>query len=262
VTAVLRDTVGMEWIKFRTVRSTYWTLLVAVVASIGIAALVCSVYVARYDHLTLEDKLTFNPTRFSLSGLSLAQLAVGVLGALVVTNEYSTGMIRATLSAVPQRPVVLAAKCIVFGAVILVLGEVLSFAGYFLGQAILSDRHLESHIGDPGVLRTVIGGGLYLVVLGLLAVGLGALIRRTAGAIAALFGLILVLPGIVAALPQSWQDAISKWLPSNAGEALLGGGRHFGGGQLLSPWVGFAVFCAYAAAFLLAAGVLLQRRDA
>ena len=109
------------------------------------------------------------------------------------------------------------------------------------------------------MLRSVIGAGLYLTVLGLLALGLGTLIRHTAGGIAAVFGLIFVLPGIVAALPASWSDAISKYLPSNAGLALVGAGR---GGSTLSPWVGFAVFCAYAAAALGAAAVMLGRRHA
>ncbi|HET6793601.1 MAG TPA: hypothetical protein VFH45_04120, partial [Acidimicrobiales bacterium] len=233
--SIARSVLAMEWTKFRTVRSTYWTLLAAVVAAVGIAALTCSIYINRFDRLGFADRVTFNPTRFSLNGLELAQLAIGVLGVLVVTNEYSTGMIRATFAAVPQRLGVLAAKGVVFSATVLVLGELMSFAAFFLGQSILSSRNVEAHIGNPGVLRAVVGGGLYLTVLGLLALGLGTLIRHTAGAIAALFGLLLVLPGIVAALPPSWQDAIQKWLPINAGQAIFRNGREIGTLHQLAP---------------------------
>jgi ABC-type transport system involved in multi-copper enzyme maturation permease subunit len=248
-----------EWTKLRSVRSTYWTLLAAVVGMVGIAGLLSAVYVNRYDQLSALEKATFNATRFSLNGVFLAQLAIGVLGVLLITTEYSTGMIRATLAAVPKRRTVLVAKSAVFATVTAVIGIAASFGAFFLAQSILSSKGIAAHIGDPGVLRSVVGAGLYLTVLGLLAMGLGTLIRHSAGAIAAVFGLIFVLPGIVAALPASWSDAISKYLPSNAGLALVGTGR---GGSTLSPWVGFAVFCAYAAAALIAAAVMLNRRDA
>ena len=260
--SIATETLSMEWVKFRTVRSTYWTLLFAVVATVGIGALVCVVHINRYNHLSPGDRLEFDPVRFSLAGIMLAQLAVGVLGVLVVTNEYTTGVIRATFAAVPQRRLVLAAKGAVFAVVIFVVGEIASFVAFFVGQSILQSKNLEVHIGDPGVLRAVIGGGLYLTVLGLFALGLGSLVRHTAGAIATFFGLLLVLPGIVAVLPQSWQDAIEKWLPINAGEAIFRHGHLFGTGHTLAPWTGLGVFCAYAAAALVAAAVLLARRDA
>jgi hypothetical protein len=168
-------------------------------------------------------------------------------------------MIRATFAAVPQRRSVLAAKAAVLAAATAVAGLVSSFAAFFVGQAILSSKHIEAHIGDPHVLRAVIGAGLYIPVLALLALGIGALIRRSAGAIAAIFGLIFVLPGLVLALPSSWSNAISKYLPSNAGEAIF---RTIRDRSTLSPWVGFALFCGYAAAALVAAGVVLNRRDA
>ncbi len=184
-----------ELTKLRTVRSTYWTLFTAVVAIVGLGAFLCAEYVGHYAHIRPEEKGNFDPTSFSLNGLLLAQLAVGVLGVLLITSEYSTGMIRATLAAVPQRRTVLAAKALVFIAVTVVLGVAACFAAFLIGQSILSSKHIEASLGDPGVLRAVIGGGLYLTVLGLLALGLGTLIRHSAGAIAALFGLVLVLPG-------------------------------------------------------------------
>jgi ABC-type transport system involved in multi-copper enzyme maturation permease subunit len=256
---IVPDVVRSEWTKFRSVRSTSWTLLVAAVAMVGLAALLCSVYVGRYSTLSATDKATFNPTSFSLNGILLAQLAVGVLGVLVITAEYSTGMIRSTFAAVPQRRTVLAAKGAVLAASVAAVGVASSLAAFFVGQAILSTKNVQAHIGDPGVLRAVIGGGLYLAVLGLLALGIGALIRHSAGAIAAVLGLILVLPGIVLALPASWSNAISKYLPSNAGAAIF---RTIRDRATLSPWVGFGLFCAYAAVALIAAGIAIQRRDA
>jgi ABC-type transport system involved in multi-copper enzyme maturation permease subunit len=257
---LLPDLVRSEWTKLRTVRSTYWTLFAAAVGMVGLAVLFTASYVGRYDRLGAADKASFNPTAWSLSGFFLAQLAVAVLGVLVMTSEYSTGSIRATFAATPQRRAVLAAKAIVFGVVTAGVGIVASFGAFFVGQAVLASKGIEAHIGDPGVVRSVIGAGLYLTVLGLLALGLGALIRRTAGAIALVVGLVLVLPGLVNALPSSWQDAISKYLPSLAGQALIGGTR-FAPAHQLSPWSGFGVFCAYAAAALLAAALMLTRRD-
>jgi ABC-2 type transport system permease protein len=256
---VVPDIVRSEWTKLRSVRSTYWTLVVAAVAMIGLSALLSSIYIGRYASLSAFDKATFNPTSFSLNGILLAQLAVGVLGVLVISAEYSTGMIRTTFSAVPRRKTVLAVKAAVFGATAAVVGVISSFAAFFVGQVILSSKRIEAHISDPTVLRAVIGAGLYLAVLGLLALGIGALIRHTAGAIAAVFGLIFVLPGVVFALPASWSNAISKYLPSNAGEAIF---RTIRDRSTLSPWAGFGLFCAYAAAALLGAGALIKRRDA
>ncbi len=248
-----------EWTKIRSVRSTYWSLFAAVVATVGVAALICSVYIGRYSHVNPNDRADFNPTQFSLNGLNLAQLAVGVLGVLVISGEYGTGMIRATFTAVPQRRRVLAAKAAVFAATAFVVGTVASFVAYFVGQAILAGKGLESSMGDPGVLRAVIGGGLYLAVLGLLALGLGAIIRVSAGAISALFGVLFVLPVVTNFLPSSWQDTISPYLPSEAGRQIFLV-RHEA--HALSPWGGFGVFCLYAAISLAVAAVLITRRDA
>ena len=257
--SIARSVLAMEWTKFRTVRSTYWTLLAAVVAAVGIAALTCSIYINRFDRLGFADRVTFNPTRFSLNGLELAQLAIGVLGVLVVTNEYSTGMIRATFAAVPQRLGVLAAKGVVFSATVLVLGELMSFAAFFLGQSILSSRNVEAHIGNPGVLRAVVGGGLYLTVLGLLALGLGTLIRHTAGAIAALFGLVFLIPQVIHAMPAPWSTSIGKYMLNNAGQQMV---ALHGAPGYLSPGPSLIICVAYVAVALAAAAIVITRRDA
>lgn len=244
-----------EWTKLRSVRSTYWTLLVTVVAFIGISALICAATAYGSHRGTIPD-----PATLSQAGLFFGQLSLGVLGVLVISSEYSTGMIRASFSAVPRRSEVLAAKVIVFGGISLLVSLIASFISFFVGQAILSGGHyFHASIGETGVIRVVVGCGLYLAVMGLLALGIGALIRHTAGGIAGFIGLILVLPGITAALPQSWQDVLDKALPSNAGESLitLGSKAHFFG-----PWAGFGVLCAWAAAALVAAALLTSHRDA
>jgi ABC-2 type transport system permease protein len=258
--AIFPDVLRSEWTKLRSVRSTYLTLLAAVGASVGVSALASSVLVNNWSSMSAADKATFDPTSFSLSGLFLAQLAIVVLGVMVITSEHSTGAIRSTFAAVPQRRTVLAAKAAVFSAVTLVVGMVSCFSAFFVGQWIMSANGIQAHIGDPGVLRSVAGTGLYLVILGLLALGVGSLIRHSAGAISAVFGVIFVLPVIVATLPSSWNNAISKFLPSSAGQAI----SHIGarGSDMLSPLVGLGVFCLYAALALAAAAIALDHRDA
>ncbi len=248
-----------EVTKLRTVRSTYWTLFAAVVFTIGISAIGAIFTANNYAHFNAREMANFNPTERSLGGVNLAQIAIGVLGVLVITSEYGTGMIRATLSAVPQRRLVLAAKALTFAVTALVIGTIASFIAYFLGQAIFTGQAPHSSISDPGVLRAVFGGGLYLAAIGLLGLGLGAIIRVSAGAISSLFGILFVLPIIAALLPQSWQDTIDPYLPLNAGRQIFSVAHDT---NVLSPWAGYGVFCLYAAIALLIAAVLINRRDA
>jgi ABC-2 type transport system permease protein len=259
---VAGDLARSEWIKLCTVRSTYWTLLAAAAGMIAFGALLTAAYVRHYTGAGPAARSAFDPAAYSLSGFFLAQLAIAVLGVVVMTSEYATGSIRSTLAAAPQRGTVLAAKAAVFGAVAAATGIASAFAAFLTGQVILSQKGIEAHIGGPGVLRSVTGAGLYLAVLGLLALGLGTVIRRTAGAVAAVVGLFLVLPVLVQGLPSGWQAAITRYLPSAAGQAIIGRTKFTPPGHLLSPWTGFALFCAYAAAALTAAAVGLNRRDA
>ena len=250
-----------EWTKFRSVRSTTWSLLATVVLTLGIGILATSVEAARWNQLSLVDRLTFDPVRLSLTGLLFSQLSIGVLGVLVVSAEYGTGTIRATLAAIPNRPMVLAAKAVVFGLVALVVSEVIAFSAFFIGQAILTPTTPHATLSQPGVLRAVIGGGLYLTVLGLFALGLAAIFRHTAGAISAFVGILLILPLIVQALPTSVIDAVGKFLPANIGVVMTG--TRFNDIQsAFSPWVGLAILAGYALAALLIGGWLMVRRDA
>ncbi|MBJ7593730.1 MAG: ABC transporter permease subunit [Candidatus Dormibacteraeota bacterium] len=245
-----------EFCKLRSVRSTYWTLFAAVAFNVGLAGLEAIILPG---HLSAHDKATLDATRVSLGGIHLSQIAFGVLGVLVITGEYGTGMIRATLSAVPQRRLVLAAKALVFTVVGLVIGIVASFGAYFTFQAFLSGDSLRSSIGEPGVLRAVIGGGLYMTVLGLFGLGLGAIIRVSAGAIAVLFGVLFVPQILVQLLPQSWQSAIGPYVPMEAANQIFSAHQEAGN---LGAWAGFGVFCVYAVVALVAGFFVISRRDA
>ena len=247
--------INSEWIKMRTLKSTPITLLVAVVIMVGLGPLLTWGNAAHSS----QGAPPFNGAELSLGLYHLAQLAVGVLGVLMVTGEYSTGMIRASLSAVPKRLPVLWAKAAVYGAVVLVLMTVAALIAFYSGQAILSHYGRSVTLSDPGVARVVFGTGLYLTVVGLLGVALGALIRNGAGAISSLVGVLLLLPVLSDLLPSSWSTHITPYLPSDAGSALL---NVVPDPTLMSPWGGFALFVGYAVALLAIAGVLLKRRDA
>lgn len=197
--------------------------------------------------------------RANLAGVGFAQLAIGVLGVLVISAEYSTGTIRAILSAVPTRLPALRGKVLVFGALAFAITLPAVFIVFFAGQSILAGQHINISISHRGVLRALFGAPLYLTVMGLFGLGLGAILRSTAGGISALAGIVFVLPPIISLLPSSIANAIDPYLPSNAGSALW---TITPEAHTLAPWTGFAVFCAYTAAVIGAAAVLLLRRDA
>ena len=251
-----------EWIKMRSVRSTGWSIFAMAFITLGVAVIAGVTVTHQWSSFSLVDKVTFDPTGLSLRGLLFSELVIGVLGVLVISAEYGTVTIRATLSAVPHRPLVLAAKAAVFAALALLVGEVLSFGAFFLGQALLSSPAPHAMLSQPGVLRAVVGGGLLVPVFGLFALGLGAMIRHTAGAITAYVGAFLVLPLIIESLPSSIGHPVLKFMPFVIINAMTTTGRSFDLGPTFSPWTGFAVMCAYAAATLLIGGWLMVRRDA
>ena len=189
-----------------------------------------------------------------------AQLAIGVLGVLVVSAEYSTGTIRATFAAVPRRPMVLVAKVILFAAVAFVIGEVVSFAAFLLGQSILSGKTPTASLSDPTVLRAVISAGLYLTALGLLALGLAVIVRHTAAAISAFVGLLFILPILADVLPSSFENDVGRFLPADIGTRMMSANYH--GADSFGSWLSFALLGGYVVAVLIAGGVLLVRRDA
>jgi ABC-2 type transport system permease protein len=246
-----------EWTKLRSVRSTRWALLTAVLGTIGLAALACAIAAHHYAQMSPQDRGDFHPLEVNLVGVQLAQLAIGVLGVLVITAEYSTGMIRASFTAVPKRLPVLWAKAVVYALTLLVLMIPSALLAFVVGEALFARHHISIGFSHPGVARAVIGAALYLTVVGLFGLGLGAIVRNTAGGIAAFAGIMFVLPPLMNVLPTSWNDAASPYLPLAAGEAILA----ITPGNHLSPWVGLALFAGYAAAALGVAAVLLVRRD-
>jgi ABC-2 type transport system permease protein len=256
------DTIGLanvvhsEWTKLRTVRSTYWTAIAAVLATIGIAIIGATEYVHNFDPKNLEG---FDAANFILQGLYLAQVALGALGVLTITGEYATGMIRTTLTAVPQRRFVVAVKGLVYLAAMFVIGEVISFTTFGIGEAILHLKHAGVSLGDPHVLRVVFGGGLYLTAVGLLGFALGTLVRRTAGALASFFGVLFLPSALVDLLPNSWRADAIKFAPANAGTQILNTYRNH---DMLGPWAGLGVLTLYGVVILLGALYLLGRRDA
>ena len=257
--ASFADAVRSEFTKIRSTRSTYWTLLALIVVTVGIGAIATAGTASHPQGIT---KASLDATQQSLAGLYVGQLVIAVLGALTITSEYSTGMIRTSLAVQPRRGVVFAAKALVFAAVSLVTGLVACFSSFFIGQAILSSHHLNVTLGDPNVLRAVIGGALFLTACGMLAYGLGAILRHTAGAITAAIGLLFVLSILVNFLPQSWQNNVDKWMPAIAGAQIWTTKPASGGPHLFSAWPGFAVLAVYAVVAIVAGLALFRTRDA
>lgn len=247
-----------ELSKLRTVRSTYWVLLVAFASNIGFAVLVAAVLAPR---LNARDLAHVDVVQFALAGLHLSQIAFGVLGALVITGEYSTGMIRTTLAAVPRRRTMLTAKALVFAGTALITSTLSTFAGYLAFQVALPAHTLTgTSLSDPGVARAVAGGGLYLTVFGLLGFGLGAVLRSSAGAIATLLGVLFVPPLLLDLLPGSWKTTIGPYIPMVSGSQIYVAAHREAATP--APWTGFGVFFLYAAAALLAGFALINHRDA
>ena len=248
-----------EWTKLRTVRSTMWALVFTVISIIGLGVLLSAIVVGHWDHRTLSEITGFDPLLYSFAGLNVAQLSVGVLGVLVMTSEYATGVIRLTFGATPQRRLLLGAKVLTFSLVVAVVSLISCVAVFFICQAMLASKHAGVSITDPGVLRAVLGGAAKMVLIGVIAVGVGAIVRHTAGAVAVLFAVLLIIPGLVQLLPQPWNNNITLYLPSSAGAAMSAVVRF---PNLLAPGAGFLVLLAYAAATIGVAMALLVRRDA
>jgi ABC-type transport system involved in multi-copper enzyme maturation permease subunit len=252
-----------EWTKIRSVRSTLWSLFAFVVLAIGFSTLVASVVSHDWDapgnhpnHITLIT----NPTALIFgAGFGLGQLAICVLGVIVISNEYSTGAIRASLLAVPKRLPMLAAKAAVFAVIDLVASAVTVFAVFFISTAILRS-HVSITLGQPGVTRACIGGVLYLTVLGLFSLAIGGLIRHMVGAIATVIGLVLVVPPLISLIPGTIANHVHGYLPTVAGQVVAQTSQQ--PADVLSPWQGFGVFCLWTVVLLSACAYLLVRRDA
>ncbi|MFJ4675389.1 MULTISPECIES: ABC transporter permease [unclassified Kitasatospora] len=250
-----------EWAKTWSLRSTWITLGLGLFFLVAFGLIAAFQFKSRLDSGRPMDRdfADANALTLSLFGTNFAQLALGVLGVLIAAGEYSTGMIRSTLAAVPRRLPVLWAKAAVFGAVALVLATAGVFAAFAIGSGILSGTRAALTFSDPGVLRGLFGAGLYLGLVGVIGVALGVLLRSIAGGISVLVASLMLVPGLVQLLPSSWHDHISPYLPSNAGQAVFALQHDQ---ATLSPGAGLAVFALWTAAALAGAAVRLVRRDA
>jgi len=260
--AGLGGVIRSEFTKIRSVRSTYWTLLVLLAVSVGLGGAISAATASHWNQMSPADQATFDPTQTSLAGMFfLGQLVIVVLGAIVLTSEYSTGMIRTSLSVMPRRPTVFAAKALVLAVVVLVVTVVASFITFFLGQALLASTHHQASLSGPGVMRAVVGSAVYVTLCGLFAFAVGALIRHTAGAITTVIGILFVLPILAHVLPNSWYHGLERWLPSSAGDAISSTVGTVDS-HLFSGWGEMVVFAVYVAILLVVGLGLFQTRDA
>ena len=253
-----RTVAQMEWLKLRSVRSTWYIVAVFAASLVALALIVASH--ENWSQLSAAGRASFDPVNDSYTGLGLGQLLFGALGVLVVSTEFSSGLIRATFAAVPSRPRVLAAKAAVLGAVTLAVGEIFAFAAYAAGQVMLRSPAPHATLGQPGVLRAVLMAGAYPALIALIGLGLGALIRHTAGAICAVVGLVFVLPLLVLPLGTSIQNSVEKFLPEQMAADSLTAVKPVA--HSLSPGIAFGLLCLYAAVALGAGVLALVRRDA
>ncbi|HZP54450.1 ABC transporter permease subunit [Actinocrinis sp.] len=253
------DLLAAEWIKFRSVQSTYWAVVCAAVPSILVGILIAQNVRSNWANLSTHPDFHFDALASSFDGFEFSQLVMGVLGVLVISSEYASGLIRATIAATPQRRAVLAAKTVMIGAFTLLCGEILAFAAFFPVQAIMHGVGAGLSIGSPGALRAVLVAGFYLAVLALIGLAFGVLLRHTAWAICAVFGLVFILPGVVSAFPAPWGDRIGQFLPTDCLGQLIAQQPH--ANDLSRPW-SFVVIVAYPVVLLALAHYVLRKRDA
>jgi ABC-2 type transport system permease protein len=255
----LAHVVRSEWTKLMSLRSTWWTLLSLVVVTIGTSTLLAWGASSNLNKMSAQDLASLDVTSNSMAGLAFGQLAIAVLGVLIVCSEYSTGGIRSTFTAVPQRLRVLAAKGIVFSVVATVVGAVTAFGAFFASMLFWSRHHMATSLSDPTVLRAVLGGGLYVLASGLLGFALGAIIRHTAGAITAAVGLLFVAPPLTQLLPGDWGRWVSKHFTSNAGQHIADV-LHLPG--VMAPWTGYLTMTLWWVVPMILGAWLIRRRDA
>lgn len=256
--AVVAQVLRSEWTKIRSVRSTVWTLGIAVLVTVALGMLICALAAKDFDAMPAGRRVAFDATNISFAGMGLGQLAMIVFGVLVVSNEYSTGMIRASLAAVPQRGTFLFCKLAVATALVFVVGLATSFAAFFAGQAMLGEH--AARLGDPGVLRAVVGGGLYMTLIALFSMAVATMLRSpmlSLGVLMPFFFLISSILGNVEATRK-----VGRYLPDQAGQKVMQVVPPLGDDVPYGPWGGLGIMVAWTVAALLVGYALLRRRDA
>ncbi|MBM9503713.1 ABC transporter permease [Actinacidiphila acididurans] len=247
-----------EWTKIRSVRSTVWTLALAFLVTAALGAVICLVFNNTWSSLSSSDQLTFDATRTSFFGMNLGQLALIVFGVLVISSEYSTGMIRTSLAAVPQRGTFYAAKVAVAGLLALVVGMATSFITFFVGQSLLGSH--KAHIGDPGVFRAVFGAGLYMTLLVLLCVGAAAMLRSPMLGLGILMPFFFLISPILSAVPKV--KNVARYFPDRAGQKIMEVVPSSDTQTPYGPWTGILIMAVWVAAALVGGYLVLKERDA
>jgi ABC-2 type transport system permease protein len=261
--AGLAGALRSEFTKLRSVRSTYWSLLLLVLAGIAWSVADCAGVAAHWAQTPPQARGFLDATQASVAGLALlGQLVVVVLGTLAITSEYSTGMIRTSLAVLPRRGVVFAAKAAVLAAVTLVVATVTSFAAFFIGQYLLRSTQHSATLGQPDVLRAVLATALYIVLSGLFSFGVGAMLRSTAGALTAAYGFLFLVPQLAKALPSQWYADAVRWLPGGDVINAITSTQRQLPPHVFTAWGEFAVFGGYTLIVLVAGALLLRGRDA
>jgi len=255
----MKDVITSEWVKFRSLRSMGWTMVAVVALMVILGALFSFSRGHTFRISDPADRVGFDPTQTSLSGLIMAQVAVAVLGVRMITSEFGTGTIRSSLTVVPRRGRLLAAKAVTVAGVAFAVGVVAALAAFLLGQPILGHQGApHTGLGDAGVARAVFGSGLYLAAIALFGLALGAIVRSTAGTVTLAIMLLLMTPVFASLFPPETAQWISKWWPSVAGLRVAAAVPDR---TLLGPWQGFTVLALFAGVFLAAAFAVFTRRD-
>jgi ABC-2 type transport system permease protein len=260
ITVIPAGVLRSEWIKLRSVRSTYVAMLVALGLGIADSILTTAAITRSWPTMSAADRMAFDPVGACLEGLSFGVLAFGVLGVLAISTEYGSGLIRCTLTAVPRRRTVFAAKAAVLGVLTVALGELFAFASFFVGQAVLTRADLAVSLADPGVFRALAGAGLYLGAVALIGLGLGGLLRHSAGAIASMFAVTFLAYGVGRAL-ESWSYVPSRLVLTNAADVVAQTHAWAARPRLPSLALAYLDLGLYVAVFLLA-GAWRASRDA
>ncbi|MGW2704187.1 ABC transporter permease [Streptomyces sp. NPDC001340] len=253
-----RQVIRSEWTKIRSVASTVWTLSLAVVVTLAIGTLISALSRSQYSNMPLRERLSFDPTVISFAGMTLGQLAMIVFGVLVVSNEYSTGMIRVSLAAVPRRGTFLFSKIAVAGALALAVGMVTSFAAFFLGQAMLGG--LGTRIDDPGVLRAVIGGGLYMALIAMFSMGIATMLRSPMLSLGILMPFFFLISNILGNVDAT--KKVGRFLPDQAGSRIMQVVPTVGDDTPYGPWGGLGIMALWVIAAVAGGYALLKHRDA
>ncbi|NUR63001.1 MAG: ABC transporter permease subunit [Catenulispora sp.] len=257
------DVVSSEWMKLRTVRSTFWTLVALFAGSAAVSLLICLAAADQYAKDRAAGNPDSSPDIVMLGLLFIGQIAAYVLGVMTISAEYSTGAIRSTLSAMPRRVEILVAKAILLAVVVFVVGLAAAFACFYLGNIPLQAKHVGVKLSDPGVLRGVFGSALYVAGLSVFGLAMGFLLRHTAGAITIGLALIFIIGGLVQLIPGSIGRWLYKVMPGNAGAQVSQFGEmKRNADKNFAPWTGFTVFMLEVVVLLVIGAILFERRDA